>query len=600
MMRKKTDSVIFSETQREILEIALKNPTLSNAEIADRTGNRLAFVRDTRSEYEDDVELAADVEDADNTIETATDIDLGGLSETQTAILELAVSNPTWTNSKIANETGARVALVRDTRDEYEDDVDFGDDVDGADGVDDTTSTDDANEAVGRENDDAETAPEELTQTQTEILMLASNNPNMSNAEIADETGARITLVRDTRNRYADDDWFVEATSNSDNWFVESTSEPSAMDPNAAAIDAERFSEIQQEILELALDDPQLTNGEIADETGARIANVRDTLREYEDNETTDDSSTDDSGTDDSAEATEASVDTPAAIDVDEFSEIQQRILTHHVNSPELTNREIAAETGARITTVRDTRIEYERDDEPEAETPESETDEPSASDDDLDSETDDTSGADDDRDDEIEMPETTAAAVFSETERAILETALQNPELTNSEIAAEIGARVTLVRDTRATYADAVDLAVEDEDEATEPAETTATETTAAPTFSTAQKEILRVAAENPDLPNAEIAAQTGARITNVRDTQLAYADADDIDLGNVDKPVEADEPVADTESTTDTESANENERTPTDDGESTHGPESTGPSPALVIAVLVGLLLLVAVLLS
>jgi len=54
-MGKTTDSVIFSDAEQEILEIALQNPALSNSEIADQTGYRLALIRDTRRQYEDEL-----------------------------------------------------------------------------------------------------------------------------------------------------------------------------------------------------------------------------------------------------------------------------------------------------------------------------------------------------------------------------------------------------------------------------------------------------------------------------------------------------------------------------------------------------------------
>jgi len=63
-MAKTTDSVIFSDAEQEILELALQNPDMSNSDIAEATGYRLTLVRDTRAEYEDDIELAEDVADA--------------------------------------------------------------------------------------------------------------------------------------------------------------------------------------------------------------------------------------------------------------------------------------------------------------------------------------------------------------------------------------------------------------------------------------------------------------------------------------------------------------------------------------------------------
>jgi len=121
-MPKTTDSVIFSEIEREILETALQNPALSNSEIADRTGARLTLVRDTRRTYEDEVELseaAAEAAEAADAARSPAGVDDADLSETQVAILEALQADPTLSNAEVADRTGARMALVRDTRAEY-------------------------------------------------------------------------------------------------------------------------------------------------------------------------------------------------------------------------------------------------------------------------------------------------------------------------------------------------------------------------------------------------------------------------------------------------------------------------------------------------
>jgi len=107
-----------------------------------------------------------------------------------------------------------------------------------------------------------------LTETQRAILQLAANNPEISNAEIAEETDTHVALVRDLRREHdglpADDDGSSASTADSG---AESHDGP---------------TEIQSEILAAALDDPDLTNRELADRLGARIALVRDTRRAYE------------------------------------------------------------------------------------------------------------------------------------------------------------------------------------------------------------------------------------------------------------------------------------------------------------------------------
>jgi DNA-binding CsgD family transcriptional regulator len=481
-MPKDTDSVIFSETEREILELALQNPELSNAEIADQTGMRITLVRDTRAQYEDDVELAEGVAESDSGSaddgESVT-VDGAELSETQQAILETAAEDPTMMNADIAAETGARIALVRDTLDQY------GDAVDTAAGSDD--SEDDETEVT-----DTVSEPND---TQAAILDLASENPEMTNAEIADQTGARITLVRDTLEEF-------DGTSGT----VGTDTDAS----ESAAVEANGFSDVQLEILETALENPDLTNGEIANQTGTRITLVRDTIADYQ--------SDDEASTVTDSESDSGSDEIPSEIDTDEFSETQIEILQTALANPELTNGEIADKTGTRLTLVRDTIHEHEYDQKPWDKDLDEEPDDDSE-DDETDAETTSTT-------EEIEMPETTASDLLSDREREILETALENPALTNGEIADQTGARLTLVRDTRATYEEAVDLAEDSE----EPDDTGGSQTATASEPTAKQREILDAVEANPDQTNGEIADQTGARLTLVRDTRAQYEDAVDL----------------------------------------------------------------------
>jgi DNA-binding CsgD family transcriptional regulator len=480
-MPKDTDSVIFSETEREILELALQNPELSNAEIADQTGIRITLVRDTRAQYEDDVELAEGVAESDSGSAAADSVTVDGaeLSETQQAILETAAEDPTMMNADIAAETGARITLVRDTLDQY------GDAVDTAAGSDDSEDETTATDTVSEPND-----------TQAAILDLASENPEMTNAEIANQTGARITLVRDTLEEF-------DGTSGAVGTDTDAASE-------SAAVEANGFSEIQLEILETALENPDLTNGEIADQTGTRITLVRDTIADYQ--------SDDEASTVTDSESDSGSDEIPSEIDTDEFSETQIEILQTALADPELTNGEIADKTGTRLTLVRDTIHEHEYDQKPWDKDLDEEPDDDSE-DDETDAETTSTT-------EEIEMPETTASDLLSDREREILETALENPALTNGEIADQTGARLTLVRDTRATYEEAVDLAEDFE----VPDDTEGSQTATASEPTAKQREILDAVEANPDQTNGEIADQTGARLTLVRDTRAQYEDEVDL----------------------------------------------------------------------
>jgi len=540
-MPKSTDSVIFSETEREILETALQNPGLSNAEIAEKTGNRLTLVRDTREAYEDEVELAEDV--AEESAETSAAVDDADLSETQAEILELVASDPTMLNAEIAEETGARVALVRDTREEYEDAVD--------------TSAGSADESTDDSSDSSSAEDAEPTETQAAILELAADNPEMTNAEIAEETGARITLVRDTRSQF-------EGEDGSDVNGGRSDSDTGSSD----AIDTEEFSETQVEILETAQANPELTNAEIAEETGARITLVRDTIDQYE--------SDDESAAQSADEPATSGDDTDVLADVDTeaFSGAQLEILEVALSDPELTNGEIAARTDSRIALVRDTLYEYEYDDKPWDKDLEDDTDDSESDADGVDETT--------PSEETIEMPETTDSDLLSDAEREILETALENPELTNGEIADRTGSRLTLVRDTRATYEDAVDLAKDSEETAeTEPS---GTDRTGEP--SDRQREILEAVQANSELTNAEIADQVGARVTLVRDTRATYGD---------------DFEATDTAAAESTDSAGDDSSEATDDTvEASAGTASDGTggiSAGPIVAILIGLLLAIAV---
>ena len=515
-MARTTDSVIFSDAEQEILELALQNPEMSNAEISEETGYRLTLVRDIRQEYEDEVELADDAAEAADQPTAAVDDDL---SETEQVILDLVAENPRITNAEIAEKTGARIALVRDTRDAYGDQID-------------TQPVDDEPEAEPEPS-----GPGEPSAAQQEILNVADDDPTLSNAEIADKTGSRITLVRDTLAQYDG----PGDTGGSD--------EASADE----AVDTEGCSGLQAEIVEAAAANPEATNRELAEKTGARITLVRDTLAEPADD------------ADDSSDSSEGDDDTDVLDDVDTsaFSGAQLRILETHLSNPELTNAEIADQTDTRVTLVRDTIYDHEYDEKPWV---------GNVEEDDEDDDDDDEIVVD--SDDEVVIPETTASDLFNDRQRAILEAALENPELTNAEIADQTGARVALVRDTRETYEEGVELAADDgEQTSTSSASTTVT-------FSEKQKEIIAAAEADEETTIAEIAAETGARVPLVRDTLAAAAEQD---VEAEDDAVSVDETTAD-ETAADASSGSAS----ADDG---------GISDAMVVAIIVAIILLVGI---
>ena len=542
MMKKPTDSASFSETESAILEAALRNPSATNAEIAEQTDTRVALVRDIRDEYEDEVELPEDAEEADDSVDL--DLDADDLSDTQLAVLEAAARDPTATNAEIAAETDMRVALVRDIRDEYEDQVDVG---------------------VAPETDDAddETADEEveLSDRQQEILDLVAANPELTNAEVAEQTGARVTLVRDTRSEHADSSVAAGGEPADDGDATDDT----------GSDDAGSAGDIQEQIQAVAADNPEMTYGEIAEEVGARVPLVRDTLAEYEYSsgggiETADDG------------------ELPSGVDASMLTDTEQAILELAQEDSELTNAEIAAQTGTHVAIVRDTRTEHEPGKSADYGGQGTIEDE----DDDDDAAGTVSATTDDDREWNPGEP--------SDLQTEILRLALETPELTNAEIAEETGARIPVVRDTRDDY-DEMTLADLD----TDTGETAESSIDTGPGEPTAvQESILSAAADSPAATNAEIADDLGVRVTLVRDTRRIY-DVDD--ASDTDTSSAADEePTSDT---ADTDVAAEEE--PTSDtadadaaAEETATESADGVSMGRLVALAILVVLIVVVLLS
>jgi len=116
-----------------------------------------------------------------------TRTDGGHLTETQTAILELAADDDSLTNREIAERVGTHVALVRDTLSAHADHFEPSEDPAG------TESTETAA---------AEPDPADLSETQETILALAAGDTDLTNREIAEQTGTNVAIVRDTRSTY--------------------------------------------------------------------------------------------------------------------------------------------------------------------------------------------------------------------------------------------------------------------------------------------------------------------------------------------------------------------------------------------------------------
>jgi len=400
-------------------------------------------------------------------------VDSASFSEAETAILTAALQNPDATNAEIAEETGARVALVRDVRAEYEDEVELPDDVADAD----TGSVD---------------AGGDFSPAQQAILDAAAADPEATNADIAEETGARITLVRDTLAAHGDE--------------IEATGGDGGSDESTAAASKES-SDTQQAILDAAAENPDASNAEIADQVGARITLVRDTLAEHGDEASASSGSSGGSGGSDTSGGSD---------------DLHSEIIALADENPDLTNREIAEEVGARLTLVRDT-----------------------LADNDYSGEIETASGG--------ELPAGVSASMLNETEQAILELAQEDETLTNADIAAKTGTTVAVVRDTRVThepgksadYGGQGTIEEDDDDDEDETADTDESREWEPGEPSDLQEEILELALENEELTNSEIAAETGARLTLVRDTLADYDDLTLADLeGGVASSYEPEEP--------------------------------------------------------
>ncbi|MFB6293717.1 MAG: hypothetical protein ABEH60_05600 [Halonotius sp.] len=459
-MLKPTDSASFNDTEQAILEAALQNPDMTNAEIAAETGARVSLVRDVREEHEDEVELPEDdgYDDSGGGGGVDTDADL---SPVQQAILDVAADNPDATNADIADETGARLPLVRDTL------ATHGDAVDATGGG--------SGGSSGSSGGASGAAGGDLSDGQQDILEYAADNPEATNADIADAVGARLPTVRDTLAEHGDGGGAGGTAGGSGG--------------GASGGD----SDLQSEIVELAEANPEMTNAEIADEVGARVTLVRDTLadNEYSSSEV----------------ETAGDGELPAGVDASVLNDTEQAILELAQGDEELTNAEIAAQTGTTVAIVRDTRVKYEPDKS-------------------ADYGGEGTIEEDDDDDEETTTTTDTSREWTpgdpTELQEEVLQTALENEELTNAEIAEETGARLPLVRDTLADYDDLTlaDLegGVSSSYEPDEPSswdDLTAT-----------QQAILDAAEENPEATNAEIAEEVGARLPTVRDTRRNYED--------------------------------------------------------------------------
>ena len=366
------------------------------------------------------------------------------LSPGQKRILKLAAARPGLTAAEIAAETGHIVATVRDTLAAHGDAID-----DQADGS--TTGS--------KPTDSAS-----FNATEQAVLETALRNPDSTNREIATRVGTHVGLVRDIRDAYE-----AVATLPDDEPTTADEASGSAMEFNQ-----ELLSTAQERILETARENPALTNREIADKTDTRLTLVRDTIASHG-----------------PEAATRRQSGGVKSTDSASFNETERAVLEAALQSPEATNKEIAARVDSHVGLVRDIRDAYE-----------------------------DTATLPDGHDAAATATADVEAAAdhdaLSETQQAILTAAADTPEDTYATIAEKVGVRLPLVRDT---------LEAHDIDEAAASTATADTATGNEP-LSTLQQEIIEQAAANPNQTYAEIAAETGARLALVRDTLETHDD--------------------------------------------------------------------------
>jgi len=370
MTNSMTATESLSRREKQVLETATARPELTAAEIAAETGHIVPTVRDILEAHDDAIERPED-----QPATTSKPVDSASFNETEQAVLETALRNPSATNREIAARVNTHVGVVRDIRTEHE-----------------AIATLPGSETPPAEADESamEFDQELLSSAQEEILALAREDPTLTNAEIADQTDSRLPLVRDTIAAHG-----PEMT----------TRRRGGGGPTPT--DSASFNETEQAVLEAALQNPAVTNKEVAARVDTHVGMVRDIRAEYEDTATLPEGH--------NGETPASTADGEPTTDGEELSETQHAILEVAAESSARTYADIAEQTGARLPLVRDTLEAYDPDEVIGATTGDA----------------------------------TESSGELSEIQRTIVEHAAANPEQTYAEIAAETDTRLTLVRDT-------------------------------------------------------------------------------------------------------------------------------------------------------
>ncbi|WP_276252005.1 hypothetical protein [Haloarcula rara] len=180
---------------------------------------------------------------------------------TQQYVLDLLDSEPGLSNADIAEETGTHTAVVRDLRKAKRA----------------AAESDDDDESPGTLSSRTRVL-DDLSGTQAAVLQRLANDPDRSNAELAEAVGTHTALVRDLRS-----DVQAEVLAHTLRNPAATNAEIADELGTLTAVVRDARSGLEAEILERSVRNPELSNAELAEELGVHIATVRDARATYED-----------------------------------------------------------------------------------------------------------------------------------------------------------------------------------------------------------------------------------------------------------------------------------------------------------------------------
>lgn len=269
--------------------------------------------------------------------------------DTEEAILERVARNPEMTNAEIAQDMDVGIALVRDVRDQHGESGEGHNKI-----VDDTVDASDATGGVGPAN--------ELSQTEQTILETITEEPNLTNAEIAKKVGVRIPLVRDLRKNYRD--VISDSRDNLEDFGTETPKDEIKQDSSNGTGD---------DLIELLENIKGKLEGDINKKSGATVSRVRDIREKLDQLEDTNTArgvgvheeimttilKNPSASNGEIAEKVDVTI--PVVRDVrnlmtDELNITQYKIVNYVIENPSATNAEVAKAVGVGIPVVRDIR----------------------------------------------------------------------------------------------------------------------------------------------------------------------------------------------------------------------------------------------------